>query len=152
MKRIGLLFAAALALAGCGGGNGLSGLFGGRQSPQPQVVVVPEKSAEAPAEAAQTPDANSAEGSAPAGRETDLGLTVASLGAAGEPGLWLKTPLVDRPGRGRVEYPEKGTAVAVDLIPLAAAPGAGSRLSLAAMRTLQADLTALPELRVFRTE
>ena len=152
MKQVGLLFAAALALAGCGGGNGLSGLFGGRPSPQPRVVVLPEKSAGAPAEAALTPDVTSAQGTAPAGGETDLGLTVASLGAAGEPGLWLKTPLIDRPGRGRVEYPEKGTAVAVELIPLAAAPGAGSRLSLAAMRALQADLTALPELRVFLTE
>jgi len=89
---------------------------------------------------------------APAGGETDLGVTVASLGAVGEPGIWLRTPLVTRPGRGRVEYPEKGTAVAVDLIPMQAEPGAGSRISLAAMRLLEADLTALPELRVYRTE
>ncbi|MCZ7675957.1 MAG: hypothetical protein M5U35_08950 [Roseovarius sp.] len=42
--------------------------------------------------------------------------------------------------------------MAVDLIPLDAAPGAGSRISLAAMRLIEADLTALPELRVFRTD
>ena len=84
------------------------------------------------------------------GGQTDLGRTIASLGAVGEPGIWLKTPLVGAPARGRVEYPEKGTAVAVDLIPLDAAPGAGSRISLAAMRLIGADLTALPELRVFR--
>lgn len=92
------------------------------------------------------------EGAAPAGGETDLGVTVASLGAVGEPGIWLRTPLVDRPARGRVEYPGKGTAVAVDLIPMRAEPGAGSRISLAAMRLLKADLTALPELHVYRTE
>lgn len=87
---------------------------------------------------------------APAGGESDLGVTVASLGAVGEPGIWLKTPLVDAPARGRVEYPEKGTAVAVDLIPLDAEPGSGSRISLAAMRLIKADLTALPELRIYR--
>ena len=87
-----------------------------------------------------------------AGGETDLGVTIASLGAVAEPGIWLKTPLVQAEARGRVEFPEKGTKVAVDLIPLDAEPGAGSQISLAAMRLLEADLTSLPELRVYRTE
>ncbi|MEO0568602.1 MAG: hypothetical protein AAF066_12785 [Pseudomonadota bacterium] len=77
-----------------------------------------------------------------------LGRTVASLGAAGEPGIWLKTTLVDRPQKGRVVYPAKGTRVVVDLIPLDNAAG-GAQLSLAAMRLLQADLTSLPEVEVF---
>jgi len=72
-------------------------------------------------------------------------------GAAADPGIWMKTPLVDSPGKGRVEYPAKGTTVAVDLIPLDAEPGSGSQLSLAAMRLLEADLTGLPEVRVFAT-
>src|SRR6056297_3298538 len=41
-------------------------------------------------------------------------------------------------------------SVVVDLIPLDASPGAGSQISLAAMRLIEADLTGLPELRVFR--
>ena len=85
------------------------------------------------------------------GGDRDLGTTVASLGAAADPGIWMKTPLVDSPGKGRVEYPAKGTTVAVDLIPLDTEPGSGSQLSLAAMRLLEADLTGLPEVRVFAT-
>lgn len=89
---------------------------------------------------------------APAGGETDLGVTIASLGAVGEPGFWLKTPLVTAPAKGRVEYAATGAATAVELIPLAAEPGAGSRISLAAMRLIGAPLTGLPEVRVFRVE
>ncbi len=85
------------------------------------------------------------------GGDTALGVTIASLGAVSEPGIWLKTPLVSAPAKGRVEYPEKGTAVAVDLIPLDGEPGAGSRMSLAAMRLIEADLTSLPEVKVFKT-
>lgn len=85
------------------------------------------------------------------GGARDLGVTIASLGAVTEPGIWIKTPLVRAPGKGRVDYPAKGTSVSVDLLPLDGDPGAGSRLSLAAMRLLEADLTGLPEVRVFST-
>jgi hypothetical protein len=78
----------------------------------------------------------------------DLGRTVASLGSAREPGLWLKTPLVAAPGRGRLTDPGTGRSVEVDLLPLDADPGAGSRLSLAGYRALGLSPTALPELRV----
>src|SRR6056297_1331244 len=84
------------------------------------------------------------------GGAVDLGVTIASLGAPTEPGFWLKTPLADQAGKGRVDYPEKGTSVVVDLIPLDASPGAGSQISLAAMRLIEADLNGLHELRVFR--
>lgn len=84
------------------------------------------------------------------GPARDLGLTVASLGTPTEPGLWLKTPLVDTAAKGRVSYAVTGKSVAVDLIPMEAPPGAGSRLSLAAFRLIEAPLTALPELRVHR--
>ncbi len=79
-----------------------------------------------------------------------LGSTVATLGAPGEEGFWIKTPLADAPGRGRVYYPGSDKSVGVDLIPLDAAPGAGSRLSLSAMRMLDAPLSGLPEVDVFR--
>ncbi len=84
------------------------------------------------------------------GGAVDLGTTIASLGAVTEPGIWLKTPLVDAPAPGRVDYAAQGTSVAVELRPLDTQPGAGSRISLAAMRLIGADLTDLPELRVFR--
>ena len=81
--------------------------------------------------------------------ETRLGLTVASLGDPTQTGLWLKTPLVDRPQKGRVVYPGSGKSAQVDLIPLDAAAGAGSRISLSAMQLIGAPLTDLPEVEVF---
>ncbi len=90
------------------------------------------------------------QGAAPAAGEVFLGTTIASLGTVSEPGIWLRTPLVSTPGKGRVTYPVKGTSVLVDLIPLEGERGRGSRISLAAMRLLEAALTDLPELRVYR--
>lgn len=88
--------------------------------------------------------------SAPAAVGAALGRTVASLGDPGEPGLWLKTPLVTRQGPGRVVYTATGASVAVTLIPIDAPPTAGSRMSLSAFQTLGAPLTGLPEVEVFR--
>lgn len=86
----------------------------------------------------------------PAGGEALLGTTVASLGDPARPGFWLQTPLVDAPAKGRVEYPANGKSAQVDLIPIDGPATAGSRISLAAMRLIEAPLTELPELRVFR--
>ncbi|GAW33995.1 hypothetical protein RA2_01040 [Roseovarius sp. A-2] len=108
---------------------------------------VPEPATEPPPATTETaPEDEDATTLAPA--TGDLGLTVASLGTATEPGLWLKTPLVDAPGRGRVTYSANGRTVEVALIPLDAPRGAGSRLSLAAFQALGAPLTGLPEVRV----
>ena len=103
-----------------------------------------------PAEKAATPapDEPSAAGTDQSPATGDLGLTVASLGTAKEPGLWLKTPLVTVPGRGRLSYAQTGRTVVVDLMPLDAPRSAGSRLSLAGFQALGAPLTGLPELRV----
>jgi hypothetical protein len=79
-----------------------------------------------------------------------LGRTIASLGDPGEPGLWLKTPLVSEPSKGRVVYPQTGKAVAVELRPLNGPKTGGSRISLAALRVLEAPLTDLPEVEVYR--
>jgi hypothetical protein len=79
--------------------------------------------------------------------ETDLGLTIASLGPPAEPGIWLKTPLVTSLSEGRITY--QGTSVNVELRPSGGAAGSGSQISLAAMRLLGVPLTSLPELRVF---
>ncbi len=75
-----------------------------------------------------------------------LGTTVVSLGAASEPGMWLKTPLVSRERKGRVYY--NGLWLAVTLIPIEGEATAGSRMSLAAMRALEMPLTELSEVRV----
>ena len=81
--------------------------------------------------------------------ERALGATVASLGDAAEPGLWLETPLVAEAGPGRLAYGPAGTSVLVELRPSGGAAGSGSRASLAALRLLQAPLAGLPEIEVF---
>jgi hypothetical protein len=77
-----------------------------------------------------------------------LGVTIASLGPPTEPGIWLKTPLVDAVTQGRVAY--NGVSVNLELRPSGGDAGAGSQISLAAMRLIDAPLTSLPELTVYR--
>lgn len=78
-----------------------------------------------------------------------VGTTIASLGDPAKPGFWLETPLVKTATKGRVVYTGNGKSAQVDLIPIGGAASAGSRISLAAMRLLDAPLTGLPELQVF---
>jgi hypothetical protein len=75
-----------------------------------------------------------------------LGQTVASLGDPTRPGFWAETPLVKAPTSGSLVYKAKGTSVEVELIPI---DGGGSRVSLAALRLLDAPLTDLPLLDVY---
>jgi hypothetical protein len=77
-----------------------------------------------------------------------LGETLASLGAPGETGFWLVTGLVTEPTPGRIQA-ETGASVGVDLRPSGREPGAGSQISLSAMRALDLPLTALAPLQVF---
>jgi len=121
-----VIFCSCLALAGCA-------LIGPRATPAPEGPAQP-----VPGEAEADP--------APERRLP--GTTIASLGDVARPGLWLRTPLVAAPMRGRVSDPATGRAVVLDLIPLDAAPGAGSRMSLKAYQSLELPLTSLPELRV----
>ena len=78
-----------------------------------------------------------------------LGRTIASLGSPTDPGFWAKTPLVKTVQQGRLVYPETASSVVVELRPLDAEQGAGSQVSLPALRVLGAPLTALPELEVY---
>ncbi|WP_394177353.1 D-galactarate dehydratase [Yoonia maritima] len=80
--------------------------------------------------------------------ETRLGVTIASLGSPADPGIWLKTPLVTELSPGRVVY--NGKSVNVELRPSGGVAGSGSQISLAAMRLIEAPLTSLPELEVFK--
>lgn len=122
--------------------------------------VLPGRAGDAPVSAAQTPDADTPRPQARpdvpspvpvsvpvAVSGGGLGTTVAALGDPTQPGLWLRTPLVAAERPGIVRY--GGQAVAVTLLPLPdAAPGAGSQLSLQAMRALGAPLTELVEIGV----
>ncbi|MEM6385696.1 MAG: hypothetical protein AAF718_05610 [Pseudomonadota bacterium] len=83
---------------------------------------------------------------APSTGGDSLGTTVASLGDAAIPGFWLETPLVTVPTVGRVRNPDTGRIVQVDLRPIT---GGSSRISLAALRLLEAPLTGLVTLEVF---
>ncbi|PIE16664.1 MAG: D-galactarate dehydratase [Proteobacteria bacterium] len=79
-----------------------------------------------------------------------LGRSVATLGNPADPGFWLETPLVDAVAPGRVVSVATGKSVQVELRPIDAAAGAGSRISLPALRLLGVGLAGLHEVDVFR--
>lgn len=95
-----------------------------------------------------TPEQRAAATAAPAAPTASLGKTVVSLGSPTEPGLWLKTPLVSEETQGRVTNPATGKSSLVTLIPLDGPATAGSRMSLAALRLIEASLTDLTEVEV----
>ena len=137
-RKWGWVALAMVSLAGCDEMPDLKmpdwTVFG--QDKPPQEAPVPEVTEELPSPDETTPP--------PLGGS--LGTTVVSLGAAGEPGMWLKTPLVDRERKGRVYH--DGLWLAVTLMPIEGPPTAGSRMSLSAMRALELPLTELTEVRV----
>lgn len=114
-------------------------------------VTKPTTSAQTAEQFDTTTNAQRAEAveAAPVSGERKLGTTVGSLGNPAEPGFWLKTPLVSVATKGRLEYPSSGKSVAVNLIPIDGPKTAGSRVSLAALRLLEAPLAGLPELIVY---
>lgn len=162
MARI-LPMVLALMLGGCGGG-----FFSGAQpevtppetdvGPQPDVqqVAAPVRTPPPTARTAAQFDVTTvAERKTAAATPTDpggeaaLGETVASLGDPSRAGFWLETPLVSQPGKGRVFFAATGKSAQVDLIPIDGPSTAGSRLSLPAMRLIDAPLTDLPVIDVF---
>ena len=84
-----------------------------------------------------------------AAKEVKLGHTVATLGNPADPGFWLETPLASKVGPGRVVATANGKSVQVELRPIEGAAGAGSRISLPALRLLGIGLTGLHEVDVF---
>jgi len=161
MKPVIIL--SVLVLAGCNSPE-LQALFGpGSAAVQPVPVsevpqIVTAVTAPPPPPAARTVeqfDTTSAEERSaavaapePAG-ERSLGTTVASLGAPTDPGIWMQTGLVSEVTMGRVVYAANGKSVTLELRPSGGEPGAGSQISLAAIRLLEAPLTGLLELSVF---
>ncbi len=95
-----------------------------------------------------TPEQRAAAVAPPEASSKGLGTTIVSLGSPTEPGLWIKTPLVKTEAQGRVTNPANGKSSAVTLIPLDGPATAGSRMSLAAMRLIEASLSDLTEVEV----
>ncbi len=119
----------------------------------PPPVLNPELAAPPPPAAAQTveqfdttTEAQRIAAAAPSTGGVLLGEVVASLGDPGRPGFWIETDLVDVPGLGRLVYPVNGKSVEVELTPR---EGRGARVSLSALRLLEAPLTDLPTLEVY---
>ncbi len=84
--------------------------------------------------------------SAPAAGGALLGREIVSLGDPSRPGFWIETALVNAPGQGRLVFAQTGKSVEVELIP----GEGGARVSLAALRLLEAPLTELPMLEVYQ--
>ncbi len=154
----------ALPIAGCGTGPfQVKPPLENTEVAQPAVVVEPSEETVEEVRPAVRPPQNArtveefdtttveerVEAAAPATGGRSLGTTIASLGDPTKAGFWLETPLVDAPAKGRVVFPGSGKSAQVDLIPIDAPDGAGSRISLAAMRLIEAPLTDLPTIEVY---
>jgi hypothetical protein len=98
-----------------------------------------------------TAEQKAAASAVPAVAETRLGTTVASLGDPTEGGFWIKTPLVDTRGIGRIVNPVNGKSAKVDLIPLDGPASGGSQVSLPALQLLGVSLTDLPTIEVYKS-
>jgi hypothetical protein len=121
-----------------------------RPKARPDTLTAPPANARTVEQFDTTTAEERAEAAAPStSGETKLGDTVASLGDPSKPGFWLETPLVSQRVTGRVFFPGSGRSAQVDLLPIAGEATAGSRISLAAMRILEAPLTDLPTIQVF---
>jgi hypothetical protein len=83
----------------------------------------------------------------PQGDGRFMGFSVASLGDAADPGLWIETPLVSTEQPGRV-ISENGLQLFLTLRPSGGARNSGSRMSLQAFQELGIPLTALPTVTV----
>lgn len=170
MIRFVISAALVVSVAGCGDFASRLGLGQGKsealeapsdpfvesEAAPAEAVLAPETTAPPPPPTAKTAEAldtttpaQRAAAAAPAEAPSKvLGKTVASLGSPTEPGLWLKTPLVSSEQQGRVTNPSNGKSSLVTLIPIDGPETAGSRMSLAALRLIEASLTELTEVEV----
>jgi hypothetical protein len=163
MKHYIILGVAVVALAGCAGVTDRLGLGKrGADAAPPTAEARAEASLSSATAAARPPagartadalDTTTAEQRAEASKPAEagaksLGTTVASLGSATEPGLWMKTPLVKSEMQGRVTNPATGKSSTVELIPLDGPASGGSRMSLSALRLIGASLTDLTKVEV----
>lgn len=118
--------------------------------PRPEASAVPEGANTVEAfDTTSAAERAAAQATPTASAQAKLGRTVATLGNPADPGFWLETPLVKKRGPGRVVSVETGKAVALELRPIEGAAGAGSRISLPALRLLGVGLAGLHELDVY---
>lgn len=149
-----VLIPALLLLAACGDKPGLFSRPDTAAADGPYAAIRPgPRPGDGPEDGAAAGTPQTEAEVAPAERPAEptsgpLGTTIASLGNAAEPGLWLKTPLVQTEGPGKVSY--SGKEVEARLIPIDGPLTAGSRASLQLMQALGAPLTGLPEVSVSR--
>ncbi|KEO56123.1 hypothetical protein [Thioclava pacifica] len=151
--RIFLLGALIAPLAGCAtlGLKPAPKAAAPASAPSPVVAPVPKPTATSAEALDTTTAAQRAEAAErPAGGEARLGTTIASLGDPTQPGFWVRTGLVSAEAEGRIEDPKTGKSAKVTLIPSGKPAGAGSEVSLPALRLLEVPLTELPELVVYR--
>lgn len=114
-------------------------------------AAVPRPTARTATELNTTTPAQRAEAARPAaGAQRKLGDTVASLGDPTQPGFWIKTPLVNANGKGRIVNPANGKTAQVDLLPLSGSAGSGSQVSLPALQLIGVSLTDLPTIEVYQ--
>ncbi|RAP43246.1 hypothetical protein BYZ73_00625 [Rhodovulum viride] len=113
----------------------------------------PEAGAAAGSDAVPPAPSGLAEATAPVfGLERELGVTTASLGDPNEAGFWAVTPLVDETRRGRLADPVSGASAQVELRPSDSSPGAGTRVSMQALRALGLPPISLTNLKVYVSE
>lgn len=169
MKRTGVAITVlAIALAGCGGGKDerkpvdtATAATGALPdpgtvdvAPLPQAGPMPGSMPQSgvPESATTTSAAHiAANGVVAIPGEIRLGTTVAGLGDPTATGFWIRTPLVQAPGKGRIEDPKTGASVQVDLLPLVGDRNAGSQISLAALRLLGFAPSDLAQIVVWRS-
>ncbi|MFV1440509.1 MULTISPECIES: hypothetical protein [unclassified Phaeobacter] len=152
MRYSVLILSSVVLLGACGQLQWNSSVLGGGRPSGPVGDPVSDTAATVPpAPGVEQTPLDAANGSvAPVGAAagyTGRASTVASLGDPSQPGLWMDTPLVDSAQVARVRSP-RGTEVTLTLRPIGGDTGAGSRLSIDAMRALGLPLTELVEVEV----
>ena len=144
-----LIFLAFFGLSACAQFPQIGGLSG----PEPDAPTIegpppPPPTARTVEQFDTTTEEERVAATKPASGGARLGETVASLGDATMPGFWIQTSLVSEVQQGRVVNPVNGRSVAVELRPI---DGGSTRVSLSAMRLLEAPLTDLVTLELFRS-
>ena len=139
-------FVCLTTLAGCADGW-TGGLFGPRPPEQEFILVPTGPTTTRPIARPVTDGTGEISVASDPSNARMLGLTIASLGDATTPGLWLETPLVTDQGTGWV-IGENGMSVPLTLRPSGGERGSGSRMSMAVYQELGLSLTALPTITV----